>query len=61
MNARSPRAAGMRRRPARYTRREPSVALREALAAHKKGDLPRATGAYQRALDEDPEDLDEPA
>ena len=31
MSARSPRAAGMRRRPARYTHRAPSDALRPAL------------------------------
>lgn len=58
MSARSPRAAGMRRRPARYTDRAPSDALREGLRAHRKGDLAAAAGHYRRALDEDPDDLD---
>lgn len=58
MSARSPRAAGMRRRPARYTDRAPSDALREGLRAHRKGDLAAATEHYRRALDEDPDDLD---
>lgn len=58
MSARSPRAAGMRRRPARYTDRAPSDALREGLRAHRKGDLAAATAHYRRALDEDPDDLD---
>lgn len=58
MSARSPRAAGMRRRPARYTDRAPSDALREGLRAHRKGDLAAATGRYRRALDDDPDDLD---
>ncbi|MFO0626498.1 MAG: class I SAM-dependent methyltransferase [Polyangiales bacterium] len=58
MSARSPRAAGMRRRPARYTDRAPSAALREALHAHRKGDLAAAAAGYLRALDDDPDDLD---
>lgn len=58
MSARSPRAAGMRRRPARYADRAPSDALRDGLRAHRKGDLAAATGHYRRALEADPDDLD---
>ncbi|MEZ4390534.1 MAG: class I SAM-dependent methyltransferase [Polyangiales bacterium] len=58
MTPRRTRAGGARKRPARYDPEEPHPPLREALRAHKRGDLAAATERYREALRARPGSLD---
>lgn len=58
MTPRRTRAGGARKRPARYDDAEPDPPLREALRAHKRGELAAATEGYREALRARPESLD---